>query len=198
MPREGEPAAQRCLVRPSLPAGAHCVQPCQMSGSSRALVEGRDLGRERGGWTLCLGCNEVCINEGRQEIECLNWTLASPTAPRPPATFLFSILCILEAISRAGPGENGLRALAMWAVRGRGGHGSRHSQDLSCHSPPGRSWVREPRGAARLCLMNAALPPSHGPPRGPRSHSVSLICIKYPFLAGFPPPLLPPSRLFCE
>lgn len=47
-------------------------------------------------------------------------------------------------------------------------------------------------------LMNAVLLPSRGPPRGPCSHSVSLICIKYPFLAGFPPPLLPPSRLFCE
>lgn len=92
IPREGEPAAQRCLVRPSLSGDTHCVQPCQMCGLSRALVEGRDPGREGRGWTLCLGHNEVCINERRQEIERLNWTLASPTALWPPATFLFSFL----------------------------------------------------------------------------------------------------------
>lgn len=105
----GGRTALPCLAEPA--CDTHCVQPCQMCSQAQALVEGRDPGREQKGGH-CLGHNEVCINEGRREKERLNWTPASPTAPRPPVTVLSPSLRIPAVIGRVGPAENGLRAPA--------------------------------------------------------------------------------------
>lgn len=87
------------------PAGPACGRaPCPAVPGVR-LAGGS--GRAGGGRRFRLGPNEVCINEGRQEIQCLNWMLASPTSPHLPSMFLFfSFLRVLEEISRAGPGES--------------------------------------------------------------------------------------------
>lgn len=102
--RGGAAAAQRCLVRPGPPAAALRTQPCQVSSSPGAP------GGRAGGWRFRLGPNEVCINGGRQEIQCLNWMLASPASAHRPSMFRFFLffffLCALEEIGRAGPGES--------------------------------------------------------------------------------------------
>lgn len=97
MARDREAAAQRCLVRPSSPCRRALCPAVPDVWLVKGSGRGRDPGRECGGWTLCLGHNKVCVSKGRQEIERLNWNLASPSALRPSATLLFSFLCILEA-----------------------------------------------------------------------------------------------------
>lgn len=51
-------------------------------------------GRVGGEWRLRWGRNEVCVNEGRQEIQCRQWRRARPAAPHPHRGFFFpSFVC---------------------------------------------------------------------------------------------------------
>lgn len=127
---EGEGAGRTALPCPAEPAcHTHCIQPCQMCGRAQALVEGRDPARQREGGH-CLGHNEVCINEERQEQEHLNWTPASPAAPRPPAKR--RVVPLSAASRRRSAGRDLQKTGSLLRPPEWGGWGR------SLRSPPGR------------------------------------------------------------